>query len=776
MNAQLNQLREQSQLMESICSPQFFRLSIANDQHALRRLLTEHQTITVHDELLGQLEELVKCQNPKVKYTKESLRAAAEAYVGSIPFEEYGVWVYYPWSNKLVHVLDEQEFVYVRTNRNQYKITPQEEDVLATKKIGVIGLSVGKAIAMTIAMERICGEIRIADFDVIELSNLNRIQTGVQNFGIKKTVVVAREIAEIDPYLNVTIYSEGLTEDNVDDFFLKNGKLDICIEVCDGLYTKIFARQKAKAFGIPVVMNSSDRGTTDIERYDLNSTLPILHGLIDHLDLNLVKQAKTNEEKVPYLLAMLGLDTSSTRLKASMLEIEETITTWPQLASGVVLGGGICADVCRRMLLGELKDSGRYFVDFEKLIHDKNEPVNTKQERFVLRPSLQDTEMVDIIKERNDSIIKGQIKLDQKLVNEIVTSATLAPTGANIQPWKWVYYESSLYLFFDDRYSAGLLDYGNTTSFVGLGAATENLVLKAHELGLEVVAEKQALNKNSKLICVYKFFKERDSEIEDIVEPHICDELVTTIPQRVTNRNIGKRIHIEKDRLEKIREIARTVPGADLKLIYDEKILDEIKDVTAVMDRIRVTHKGGHKDFLAEIRWTPEEARLYSNGVDLLGTVDLTPTELAGWQVIKDWDVIQHLNDWNLGRATEKIQRKSITASSAVGLLTMPKFDCNNFYEGGRAFQRIWLQANQDNICVHPASLSTLIFNTFNYGDKSSFPERMRNEIAEMRKKFENLFSIKEPLGEVILFRFFIGDAPKSKSVRYPIDQVLKFI
>jgi nitroreductase len=523
-------------------------------------------------------------------------------------------------------------------------------------------------------------------------------------------------------------------------------------------------------------MNSSDKGTTDIERYDLQPELPLLHGLIDHLDLTLVKQAKTNEEKVPYLLPMLGVDTSSSKLKASMLEIEETITTWPQLASGVILGGGICTDVCRRILLNQLHDSGRYFVDFEELISDKNKTKEFEQEKFVLRPSLQDEEMIDLIKKRNVTITKGQIDLSNSLVKEIVTAATMAPTGANIQPWKWIFYEKSLFLFFDDRYSAGLLDYGNTTTFVGLGAATENVVLKAHELGFEIIAEKENLHKDSKLICVYKFFEEVNPEIINKIEPHVCDELVKIIPERLTNRNIGKRIEIEKYRLEELKKIAQTIPGADLQLIYDEKILDEIKDVTAVMDRIRVTHKGGHKDFLAEIRWTPEEAKLYSNGVDLMGTVDLTPSELAGWRVIKDWKVVQHLNDWGLGKATEKIQRKSIAGSSAVGLLTMPKFDCNNFYEGGRAFQRIWLLANQDNISIHPASLSTLIFNTFNYGDKNVFPEKMRNEVAEMRTKFEKLFSIKESIGEVILFRFFIADPPKARSVRYPLEQVLKII
>src|SRR6185312_4312539 len=250
MKNKLEKLYQQSMEMSTISTPIFYRLSNSLDKKKLDELLNANSAITVFDELLGQLEELVKSQNPKIRFSKDDLTEAAKKHIGKTPFEEYGVWVYYPWATRLVHILDEKEFVDVRTNRNQYKITPEEEALLATKKIGVIGLSVGKAIALTVAMERICGEIRIADFDVIELSNLNRIQTGVQNFGIKKTVVVAREIAEIDPYLKVTSYSDGLTEENADDFFTKDGKLDICIEVCDGLYTKIFARQRAKALRI----------------------------------------------------------------------------------------------------------------------------------------------------------------------------------------------------------------------------------------------------------------------------------------------------------------------------------------------------------------------------------------------------------------------------------------------------------------------------------------------------------------------------------------------
>ena len=112
------------------------------------------------------------------------------------------------WAEKLVHILDEQEFAIVRTNRNKHKITSQEQQELATKKIGVMGLSVGQSVSLTLAMERGFGELRIADFDELDLSNINRIRTGIYNLKIKKTVIVAREIAEIDPYLNVVCFEK----------------------------------------------------------------------------------------------------------------------------------------------------------------------------------------------------------------------------------------------------------------------------------------------------------------------------------------------------------------------------------------------------------------------------------------------------------------------------------------------------------------------------------------------------------------------------------------
>lgn len=354
-----------------IYKPTQLRLDNAEDKETFNGLFTNNKVSFVFDEMYAQLQELIKCKNPSLIITDAEYPELISRHLAGKDINEYGVWVYYPWNQRLVHLLDEDEFIEVRTNRNRNKITTEEQQTLKTKKIGVVGLSVGQSIALTIAMERTCGELRLADFDTAELSNLNRIRTGAHNLGLNKTVIAAREILEIDPFLNVKIFMDGLNEGNMDSFFLEGGKLDVFVEVCDGLDLKIISRFKAREYQIPVVMDTNDRGMIDVERFDTEPERPIFHGLADGLDPQTIKDL-TNEEKIPYILKMIGAETMSARLKASMLEVKKSINTWPQLASSVTLGGAATTDVCRRILLDQFHQSGRYYVDLDEIIGDKS--------------------------------------------------------------------------------------------------------------------------------------------------------------------------------------------------------------------------------------------------------------------------------------------------------------------------------------------------------------------------------------------------------------------
>ena len=727
----------------------------------------------VLDEIEGQLAELIKLRHPSRKLSQTEIHNLISDHLEGEDLWQYGNWVYYPWLNQLVHVLPEEEFVEVRTNRNQYKITPEEETVLATKKIGIVGLSVGKAIATTIAMERICGTMVLADFDEIELSNLNRIQTGIQNFGLKKTVVVAREIAEIDPYLNVECLHDGLSDASMDLFFKGYGKLDICIEVCDGLSTKIKARQRARELGIAVVMNSSDNGSTDIERFDLDPNLPILHGLVDHLDLDQVDQAKTNEEKIPYLLPMLGLETSSERLKASMMEIEQTITTWPQLASGVALGGGICTDVCRRILLGMFTSSGRYIVDLEQAINDDiTDLIELQRTTGTTQNTPEALEQFNLsIDEAGlhtfNTVSDVYLDLDKEQLEALVSAAILAPSGGNVQPWKWVYRDKCLLLFSDDERGKSVLNHKNSATKLTLGAASENLILKAHEMGLEVELNPLPVGHNDVLIATFRFTRKATPLSQD----HILSNLVSSIAKRITNRTITPSKPIPTHNLEALTESVQSVSGADVQFFTDRAKLDKLKEILAATDTAFMTNKAGHSHFMSELRWSEKEAKETKDGIDL-DTIDLTPSERAGLHVAKNWNVTKHLKKWRLGNEFGGITRKIIDNAYALGVLTMPKTNEVDYFNGGRAMERLWLQATELGIGLQPIAMSTYLYTRIDQGDYSQL-EDIKDDVIKLYDQFKVITELASDRKDIFFFRLAIVPEMEIKALRRDISAIL---
>ncbi|MBV9451396.1 MAG: ThiF family adenylyltransferase [Streptosporangiaceae bacterium] len=327
---------------------------------ALTRLLESGQVREVCDTVESQLEELIRGREPQTPFVENELSQAKADQLAGTSLREYGAWAWYPWSARLVHVLPREEFRLVRTDRNRGKIDRPDQRRLFGGRIGVIGLSVGNSAALTLCLEGIGGAFKLADFDTLSLSNLNRLRAGVHHLGLNKTVIAARQMYEIDPYLDIEIYPDGLTSDTMDEFF---SDIDLVVEECDTPWVKIAAREQARLRRIPVVMEANDRGLLDIERFDTEPHRPLLHGLLGDIgsrDLTVLSVP----DKVALILAMVDADRISPQLAASVPQIGRTLSSWPQLASGVALGGALCAEAARRILLGLPCGSGRFYTDF----------------------------------------------------------------------------------------------------------------------------------------------------------------------------------------------------------------------------------------------------------------------------------------------------------------------------------------------------------------------------------------------------------------------------
>lgn len=750
-----------------IVEPQLFRIYLEEDKKKLEELLKQKPYIKIHDQIDSQLDDLIKSKHPKRKPEPDELVLLKAKHIGEVPLQEYGVWAYFPWSERLVHILDEEEYIEVRTNRNIYKITREERDLLGKQKIGVVGLSVGQSISITMAMERSFGEIRLADFDVLELTNINRIRTGVHNLGIPKVAIVAREIKEIDPYLKVTCFYEGLTEENMQRYFTEGGNLDIVVDECDSLDIKIQLRNVAKPLRIPVVMDTSDRGTLDVERFDLEPDRPLLHGLIDHLDYSQVKHLKTNEEKVPFLLAMIGIETVSTRLKASMIEVGQTITTWPQLASAVALGGALGADVCRRIILDQYHESGRYWVDMGDLIGDKKP--ETDDEYKVIdfsAPELTTTALeseADLAKARPGSLV-----LSEQQIKELVEAAALAPSGGNTQPWKWLSRKGSLFLFHDEQASASWIDFKNSASHIALGAAIENLKIKAEAGGIKANYVLFPNGEQGKLVAVFSFDKAD-------VKTAYYNELQNGITMRLTNRKKGDRKPLADDLVTSLKAVVNLDEDAVLHITQNEHDVQEIADVVSASERIRFLFPQGHHDFYTkEIRWTKDTDGPVTEGLDIK-TLELSESDKTGLIVASSPEVIKLLNRWGGGAAFEKLSKKAIASSSAIGLIVLPDYTSSNFIKGGEALQRVWLDANIHGLSFQPLTAPLFMIERMKQTNGEGMTEKMIAELKELEQKLSSVFPALIENQGIFMFRLSYADDATIRSFRKPIEEILQF-
>ncbi|MFN6115499.1 MAG: Rv1355c family protein [Flavobacteriales bacterium] len=747
--------------------PVFHRLPA--DREGLVELLKREPRVQVFDHLHGQLTELIRSLNPSVRYTAADLDAAAITHLKGKPAAEYGVWVYYPWSQRLVHLLDEQEFAVVRTDRNRNKITREEQALLASKKVGVIGLSVGQSVSLTMALERSFGEIRLADFDTLELSNLNRIRSGVHNLGVSKVVNVAREIAEIDPFLKVTCFHEGITRANIDQFLTAGGKLDVLVEECDSVDVKILARRQARTLGIPVVMETSDRGLIDIERFDLEPDRPIMHGLVEHLDLDAAAQARTSEEKLPFVLPMLGLENLSPRMKASMLEIESTITTWPQLASSVTSGGGTCAHVVRQILLMGDIHSGRWWLDPDDMLAKApaiGEVSLMPTEEGAPHPG---SRVVTVDAPEQLQVTNGtRERFTNAEFHQLGLAASLAPSGGNAQPWRFMLHQGQVLVFLDKDRARSALDPGLRYAQLAMGACVENMMLEAARNGLRTGLQHRPLSTHNDLVAVIEL-QERD--VAGLL-PHHWEGLAGQLEARCTNRKASAVMELGDE------EAGQLVFGLDvpanttIQLVRDRRTIDAIATLTGRAERIRfLNHTCHHDMFVKEMRWDRHDVQRTRDGIDL-ETLELPLADRVGLRVASDIRAMGLLRGWGGGMAIEKITSRSVKASGALAVISVKDLDERNTFDAGRAMERFWLNASFLDILAHPVGAAIFMGLHGRFDREGMLSEREHQEAASILGELKELVDTSghEPF---FLLRLGRATGPEVRSLRRPVQDLI---
>jgi molybdopterin/thiamine biosynthesis adenylyltransferase len=276
------------------------------------------------------------------------------------------VYVHFPWRSTMVRLVEESSFTRLRTARNMFLVTPEEQARFRSGRVAVAGMSVGSSAVTSLVLTGGPKELAIADFDTLGPTNLNRLPASVCDLGSRKVEIAARKLLEMDPFANISVYADGLNRDDQDEFLGGDNPVDLFVEEIDSIDVKIASRFAAREKRIPVLMatDNGDNAMLDVERFDEDGAYPLFHGLVAEDVLAGFGHAASMAERVRLAAAIVGSNVTP-RTQQSLMAVGSRIPAWPQMGTAATVAGAVVAYAARLILTGQGMPSGRYHVPID---------------------------------------------------------------------------------------------------------------------------------------------------------------------------------------------------------------------------------------------------------------------------------------------------------------------------------------------------------------------------------------------------------------------------
>lgn len=362
---------ERKEILNQLPKLELFDMDLPNSEKKLGKALDEFDIDEVVDEYDDMLEELYFSRNAPHKFQYKNAKdiPAYQDFLkelfGTKSLWQTGSWVYYPWTNKLIHFLSKELHNEIRTARNKGLITHEEQEKFRKFKVGIAGLSIGQSVAYTTAVNGGCETMHLADMDVISATNTNRVRAGFDSIGTNKAIYISKLIFEINPYAKLKLFTDGLIEKNISEFF---EDIDAVVDEVDHFPTKIKIREEAKRRKIPVLMAAdvANAVVLDVERYDLNNNQKIFNAKLNADDLKLITSPSFNIETMAKIFFKItGKTGTHPRLVKSGQLIGKELAGPPQLGSTAFMSGISVTHALRKIACAENLPSSTITLDLD---------------------------------------------------------------------------------------------------------------------------------------------------------------------------------------------------------------------------------------------------------------------------------------------------------------------------------------------------------------------------------------------------------------------------
>jgi hypothetical protein len=236
--------------------------------------------------------------------------------------------------------------------------------------------------------------------------------------------------------------------------------------------------------------------------------------------------------------------------------------------------------------------------------------------------------------------------------------------------------------------------------------------------------------------------------------------------QRETNRHRGDRATMAAQTLDALAAAAQR-EGARLQILSEPAELESAATTLAAADRIRYLTPQLHAEMFAELRWPGDRAS--ESGIDVR-SLELNPADLVMLDILGRDDVMANLAAWNTGSALGEDTFDRITASAAVGVISVSGRRLTDYARGGSAAESVWITAQQHGLAVQP--ISPVFLYAHDDADLRGLSPAFAGQLRDLQYNFRTLANAGAGESQVLVLRFAHASRPSVRSRRREFHRV----
>lgn len=644
-------------------------------------------------------------------------------------------------------------------SRNIGWVTALEQEILRTKRIAIAGLGgVGGSHLLTLTRLGV-GCFNIADLDKFELANFNR-QAGANLATIDKPKadVLAQQAKDINPELDINVFNDGVTADNLDEFL---EGVDVYVDALD-----FFALDARKA----VFAACHAKGIPAVTAAPIGMGAALLCFMPGQMSFEEYFQLEGQSEDEQALRFLLGLSPAMLQMPYLVDDsrVDFNARKGPSTAMACELCAGFAGTWTLQLLLNRkgipAAPKGVHFDAYRNKLAKTWRPWgnNNPIQQLGLRIARQRV----MAKTASATAVEAPTKANQSIVAQILDIARWAPSGDNEQPWRFEHVDDQYFVIHGhDTRDWCVYDLDGRASQVALGALLETIAIGAAERGFHAAFKRQ--NTNSTGQYQIDVHLEKTNAADD-------SDLGAFIKHRVTQRRPLE----TRPLLPAQKKLLETAVGPDFKIIWLEgtQLRWQMARLLFRSAHIRLTIPEAYEVHRQNIEWG---AQFSENKIpDQAIGVDGLTLKVMRW-TLQSWHRVQTMNRYLGGTWPPRLQMDLLPgyccAAHFMILSKQSLATVDNYLDGGRAVQRFWLQATGIGLQLQP-EMTPLIFSryanqTVNFTDTSPANARAAAVAVDLQALFGGADLA---ANGVFLGRIGFGRAPVARSIRQPLSKLTR--